>query len=339
MSGVLVTGGTGKTGRVLAELLRGNGVPVRVAARNPAAGDPDAVRFDWNDPGTHRAALHAMDRVYLVPPVNAVNPMPLVEPFLDEAERLGVRRVVLLGSAVVLPNAPGALELAARVRTRPGWVVLRASGFMQNFLRPHPLGERLRQHGEIHTAAGDGRLGWIDARDIAAAASALLTNPDDEPSGRPDEGQGDRRDYLLTGPKALSYQDAAAIITARTGRPIKVLAVEADELAAGYRAAGMPAEFAAALAAVDAGLSAGRDDLVSTAVLDLTGRPPRSFDEFVQNHASEWANGVAGWDRRSALQQPVSRKAGDQDLGWAGDDDVACLPVRCPVHNGGYGSA
>ncbi|MGW3349639.1 NAD(P)H-binding protein [Nonomuraea rubra] len=309
MSGVLVTGGTGKTGSALAELLRGNGVPVRVAARNPSAGDPDAVRFDWNDRGTHRAALHAMDRVYLVPPVNAVNPMPLVEPFLDEAERLGVRRVVLLGSAIVLPNAPGALELAARVRTRPGWVVLRASGFMQNFLRPHPLGERLRRHGEIHTAAGGGRLGWIDARDIAAAASALLTNPDDGSSERPSEGQGEWpserpserrgerrgewRDYLLTGPKALSYRDAAAIITARTGRPIQVLPVETDELAAGYRAAGMPTEFAAALAAVDAGLGAGRDDLVSTAVLDLTGRPPRSFDEFVQDHASEWANGVA----------------------------------------------
>ncbi|MEO3890576.1 NAD(P)H-binding protein [Nonomuraea sp. B5E05] len=284
MTGVLVTGGTGKTGRALAALLRGNGVPVRVAGRNPSAGDPDAVRFDWGDPATHPAALRGMDRVYVVPPVNAVNPLPLVGPFLDEAERLGVRRVVLLGSAIVLPNAPGALELAARVRARPGWVVLRPSGFMQNFLRPHPLGERIRRHGEIRTAAGVGRLGWIDTRDIAAAASALLI----------DRGArlGDQRDYLLTGPKALSYQDAAAIITARTGRPIRVLHIEADELAGSYRAAGMPADFAAALAAVDAGISAGRDDLVSTAVLDLTGRPPRGFDEFARDHASEWANGA-----------------------------------------------
>ncbi|TYB69323.1 NAD(P)H-binding protein [Nonomuraea sp. PA05] len=282
MTGVLVTGGTGKTGSALTALLRGNGVPVRVAGRNPSAGDPDAVRFDWSDPATHPAALSGMDRVYLVPPVNAVNPLPLVGPFLDEAERLGVRRVVLLGSAIVLPNAPGALELAARVRAQPGWVVLRPSGFMQNFLRPHPLGERIRRHGEIRTASGAGRLGWIDTRDIAAAASALLIDPGAQ--------LGDQRDYLLTGPKALSYQDAAALITARIGRPIRVLHVEPDELAAGYRAAGIPADFAAALAAVDAGLSTGRDDLVSTAVLDLTGRPPRPFDEFVQDHASEWAD-------------------------------------------------
>jgi hypothetical protein len=58
--------------------------------------------------------------------------MPLVGPFLAEAQSLGMRRVVLLGSAIVLPNAPSALEMAERVRARPGGIVLRASGFMQN---------------------------------------------------------------------------------------------------------------------------------------------------------------------------------------------------------------
>lgn len=282
MTGVLVTGGTGKTGTALVKLLRGNGVPVRVASRNPSAGDPDAVRFDWDVPATHPTALRGVDRVFLVSPTNTVDPMPPVRPFLAEAQRLGVRRVVLLGSSIVLSNAPSALELAAQVRARSGWVVLRASGFMQNFLSPHPIGERIRRHGEIRTAADDGRVGWIDARDIAAAASALLTEPDVGPS--------DQRDYLLTGPKALSYRDAAAIITARTERPVRVVSIGVDEQTADYRAAGVPAEFAAAIAAVEDGIRAGREDRVSTAVLDLTGRPPRTFAEFVQEHATEWSD-------------------------------------------------
>ncbi|MCP2164841.1 NAD(P)H-binding protein [Goodfellowiella coeruleoviolacea] len=281
MTGVLVTGGTGRTGSALVELLRGSGVLVRVASRHPSATDPDAVRFDWADPATHPAALRGVDRVFLVPPVESVDPLPLVDPFLAEARRLGVRRVVLLGSAIVLPNAPSALEMAARVRAQPGWVVLRASGFMQNFLRPHPVGERIRRDGEIRTAAGAGRVGWIDARDIAAAAAALLADPGAAP--------GDQRDYLLTGPKALSYQDAAATITAHTGRPVRVVPIGVDEQAAHYRAAGASAEFAAAIAAVEDGIRAGREDRVSTAVLDLTGRPPRTFAEFVQEHATEWA--------------------------------------------------
>jgi uncharacterized protein YbjT (DUF2867 family) len=287
MTGVLVTGGTGKTGTVLAGLLRGSGVPVRVACRNPSVDDPDAVRFDWEDPATHHAALRGMDRIYLVPPPLTLDPIPLVGPFLDEAERLGVHRVVLLGSAVVLPNAPGAPELAARVRARPGWVVLRPSGFMQNFLSPHLMGERIRRHGEIRTASGAGRLGWIDARDIAAAASALLADPEDH--------SRDQQDYLLTGPKALSYRDAAAIITAHTGRPIRVEPIGVDDLALSYRAAGTPAPLADALAAVDARLDAGQEDRVTTAVLDLTGRPPRTFAEFVRDHATAWASaGMSG---------------------------------------------
>ncbi|RKS08487.1 uncharacterized protein YbjT (DUF2867 family) [Nocardiopsis sp. Huas11] len=281
MTGVLVTGGTGKTGSALVGLLRGDGVPVRVAGRHPSGDDPDAVRFDWNDPTTHPAALRGMDRVFLVPPVNAVDPMPLVGPFLAEAQSLGVRRVVLLGSAIVLPNAPSALEMAARVRARPGGVVLRASGFMQNFLSPHPVGERILGHGEIRTAAGEGAVGWIDARDIAASAFALLADPCVEPDSR--------RDYLLTGPQALNYRDAAAIITARTGRPVRVVTISTEEQAANYRAAGMPAEFAAAIAEVEDGIRRGLQDQVSTAVLDLTGRPPRTFAEFVQDHATAWA--------------------------------------------------
>lgn len=172
MNAVLITGGTGKTGGALTALLRERGEPVRVASRTPAAGDPEAVRFDWADPATHAAALHGADRVYLVPPVNALDPLPLVEPFLAEADRTGVRRVVLLASALVFPGSEGALELAERIRARPGGVVLRASGFMQNFLAPHPMGERILRHGDIRTASGDGRVGWIDARDIAAAAAA-----------------------------------------------------------------------------------------------------------------------------------------------------------------------
>ena len=283
MTGVLVTGGTGKTGRELVRLLRGRGVPVRVASRNPAADDPDAVRFDWDDPATHPAALAGRDRVFVVPPVQSLDPMPTVGPFLAEAQRLGVRKVVLLGSSI--PLAPRALELAAQVLAQPGGFVLRASGFMQNFLSPHPLGARIQRDGEIRTAAGDGRVAWIDARDIAATAAALLPDLDAVP--------GDQRDYLLTGPQALSYPEAAAIITAGTGRPVRVVHASADQQVADLQAAGIPAQFAAILAAADAGVRPGREDELSTAVLDVTGHPPRTFTQFVQEHAARWPASAA----------------------------------------------
>ncbi len=192
MTSVLVTGATGKTGNPLVAALRARSVPVRVGSRSPSAQDPDAVRFDWDDPATHSAALRGADGVYLVPPPSALDPLPVVEPFLAQARRAGVRRLVLLGSAIVFPDAPGRLELADRVRQQPGWVVLRASGFMNNFLPPHPLGAGIRLRGEIRTSAGDGRVGWIDVWDVAQAAAALLSAPDLDADD----------DYQLTGPKA-----------------------------------------------------------------------------------------------------------------------------------------
>ena len=87
----------------------------------------------------------------------------------------------------------------------------------------------------------------------------------------------------------MSYADAAATITTGTGRPVRVVHIDTDEQAANYRATGIPAEFAHALAAVDDSIRAGQEDQVSTDVLDLTGRPPRTFTEFVQHHAQEWA--------------------------------------------------
>ena len=124
-------------------------------------------------------------------------------------------------------------------------------------------------------------MGWIDARDIAGVAAALLTS--DLASLAPTE-----RDYLLTGPRALSYRETASIIAAKTGRPIQV--IETDELqqAAGLRALGVPAEFAEMLARADAEMGVGRHDDISTAVEQLTGRSPRAFADFVDDHAAEW---------------------------------------------------
>lgn len=273
MSTVLVIGATGKTGSALLDLLRARAEPVRAASRTPKGAD--AVRFDWDDITTHGPALDGVDRVYLVPPPSAVDPVPVVEPFLAEARRCGIRRLVMLGSAIEFPHAPGRLELAARVRAEPGWLVLSPSGFMQNFLRPHPVGTAIRDHGEIANAAGSGRMAWIDARDVAASAAAALTQPL-------------RNDYVLTGPRALNSTHAATLIATQAGRSVHVRDLTVDQLAARYRAAGLPAGFAGSLAAIGGDVRAGRYDEVTTSVLDLTGRPPRTFEDFVREHAAEW---------------------------------------------------
>lgn len=276
MSGVLITGGTGNTGRALSEILR-DGAGIKVASRNPEPGNEEHVFFDWNDPGSHDAALTGVDRVYLVPPVGAVDPMPEVGPFLEKARAAGVRRVAMLGSSMKLPGAPGMDELYETVERMPEYAILRPSWFMQNFLRD-PVASGIRERGEVVAASGPGRIGWIDAWDIAAVAAAVLLDPSPV-----------RSEHILTGPEALSYAEASTVIAEATGRRVRFADVGVEELADRLVETGVPAGFAASLAAMDAEIRVGAEDRTSTAVEDLTGRPPRPFRDFVRAHRTVWA--------------------------------------------------
>ncbi|OLT23899.1 ergot alkaloid biosynthesis protein [Actinomadura sp. CNU-125] len=277
---VLVTGGTGTTGARVADRLRADGRTVRVASRRAAnTGDAgDAVRFDWLDPSTHDAALHGVESIYLVPPIGALHPEDVMLPFLERAVRAGTRRAVLLSSSQLAPGGPatGAVH-AALPEVFGEWAVLRPSWFMQNFTGGHVHAESIRSAGVITTATGGGRVGFIDADDIAAVAVRALTDP-----------VAPATDRVLTGPGVLSYDDVAATIARVTGRPVRHRAVSADRMRE-HLAGSVPDGFAAMLADLDGLIAGGAEDRVTDAVEQVTGRPPRSFAAFAAAHARSFA--------------------------------------------------
>ena len=268
MADVLVLGGTGTTGRRVVAGLRANGVTARAATRKP--GEAGQVRFDWADSSTHADALRGASAVYLLAPIGEAAPVGLVAPFLDDAFAAGVRRVVLLSSSAVTDGTPGLGELPRLVRAAPEWAVLRPSWFMQNFTGEHLVARGVRD-GEIVTATGDARVAFVDAGDIAAVAVRALTDPVPH-----------NTEHVLTGPAAVSYAEAAAIVAAHLGRPVRHRAVGTAEFAALLTSAGIPEPFAAVLAALDEDLRHGAEDRVTPVVEQVTGRPARSFETFVQ---------------------------------------------------------
>jgi uncharacterized protein YbjT (DUF2867 family) len=151
----------------------------------------------------------------------------------------------------------------------PEYAILQPAWFMQNFTGAHPTAVTLRERGEIATATGDGRVGFIDARDIAAAATAVLLAAD-PPNAR----------YTLTGPETLSYPQVAAILSEVTSRTIRHTALTAGQLTARWIAAGLPENLAATATDLDIAISRGDYDYTTPDVTHLTGRPPRSFRDF-----------------------------------------------------------
>ncbi|WP_411839038.1 NAD(P)H-binding protein [Paracoccus sp. ME4] len=274
VSRVLVTGGTGKTGRRVAAHLAAAGCAALIGTRSPAA--TGHRRFDWTDPAS-AAAFEGCDAAYLVAPTDRSDHLAVMQPLLEAAMRQGVRRFVLLSASLLEPGGPmmGAVHawLAANA---PEWAVLRPSWFMQN-VTEGPHAATIRQEGALYTATGTGRVGFIDAEDIAAAGAAALT------AAAPLNG-----DVVLTGPQALSYDDAAAIIATALGRPVRHVALDPAEMTARLMRQGLPADYARTLTRMDGIIAAGGEDRTTPGVRQLTGREPTAFATFAARAVAAW---------------------------------------------------
>ena len=272
---VLVLGGTGRTGAVLAELLAERGASVRTAARRGA----DAP-FDWDDPSTHAGALAGVDRLYLVTPVLRAAYAEQVAAFLDLAERSGVRHVTYL-SAYGADQAPPQVEIGkveADLSARAGIThcVVRPAWVMQNFTDLHlPVLD-----GAITVPTGGGTEAFVDAADIAAVAAETLLDPESHNGAV----------YSPTGPHALTMAQVADIITAVTGQRVAHQNIDPEAWIGGAVAAGLvPADYAVVLRWLTGAIIAGHGSTPNDDVEKVTGRPPTTFRDFAQRNAHVWS--------------------------------------------------
>lgn len=272
---VLVTGGTGKTGRRVADLLRHRGATARIATRSPNGSDQ--VRFDWTDASSFAGAIDGVQAIYMVAPTGAAEPLDAMRPFIDQAIRARVQRLVLLSSSLLEEGGPlmGAVHAYLKAEA-PGWTALRPSWFMQNFSEAQHA-DTIRAEGRIYSATEDGRVSFIDAGDIAAVAvEALLDNG---------FANGD---LILTGPETVSYDEVARLISASSGRPVAHHRLSIEDLTTRFEAIGIPSGFAQALSGMDGAIAHGAEDRVTDTVRAVTGRKPKAFAEFVQDNRARW---------------------------------------------------
>ncbi len=277
---ILVTGGTGKVGRRLADRLTKRGGAVRIASRRPPQNsDTDTAEyryFDWADETTYAPILSGVQRLFLVAPIGTVDPSTQMIRFLEYALQSGVRRVVLLSSTLITPDMPGLGAVHKAIQEQmPEWTALRPSWFMQNFVENHYHAASIKKDGVIVTATGDGRVGFIDVEDIADVGMRALLDE-----------QAHNTDYILTGPQALSYAEAANILSTTFERPIRYEFTQPDELEAHLVALGVAAPFAAVLARIEyEGIRNGLEDRVTPVVEQVMGHPPRSLRDFATAYA------------------------------------------------------
>lgn len=272
---ILITGGSGTTGRYLSAQLAVRGLSYRSATRTPNS-DLD-ILFDWMDDTTWSAALEGVNSIYLIAPSGVAEPLPVMVPMMQLALRSGARRFVLLSASSLDEGAPmmGRVHAWLKEHARE-WVVLRPTWFMQNFSEKQHLSS-IKEEAAIYTATGNGRIGFINAEDIAAVAAEALT--------RSEFASGD---IILTGPAAIDYDDVAQALSNVLNYTVTHHQLSVAELAARHVSQGLPQAYAETLAAMDANIATGTEDRVTDAVARIVGRPPGSIEDFVIKHRDVW---------------------------------------------------
>src|SRR5919112_241863 len=262
----LVLGGTGKTGRRVVERLAARGLPTRVGSRSA---EPP---FDWENEATWKPALRGVGSAYVTyyPDLAVPGAVAAVRSFADVAIGSGVRRVGALSGR----GGAGARRSEAAVRdSGADWTILRSTWFMQNFSEDYMLEHVLS--GEIRLPAGDVPTPFLDADDITDVAVAALT----------DEGHAGQL-YELTGPRSLTFAQAAAEISEATGRKIRYVPVSLEEHAAEAAAHGVPAEVVELLTYLFSEVVDGRNANTTDGVQRALGREPRDFRDFARDAAA-----------------------------------------------------
>jgi uncharacterized protein YbjT (DUF2867 family) len=271
---ILVIGSTGTIGTPLVKALLARGESVKAASRTgKAAEGAEGVRFDYTDASTYTDAFDGVDRLFLILAGGRLDAIDALTPVVEEAARRNVKIVFLSVFGVDADDSIPYRQVELKIiASGAPYVILRPNWFADNF---HTYWKAGIEHGQIAVPAGEGKSSFIDVRDIADSAAAALTST-----------AFDNKAFNLTGPKALSYGEAATIISQAIGKPVGYSAVSDDVFIGILTGAGVPKDYAAFLASIFYPVREGWTSAVTGDVETLTGHAPRSLETYVADHVA-----------------------------------------------------
>ena len=276
----LVVGATGTVGSGIVEALVAQGHAVRAATSRREKvgreGSVETVLLDLASGEGTREAFEGVDRAFLLAPPGYADQHRLLSPLVAEAARRKLDKVVLMtamgADAADTPFRRVELELE---RSGLRYNIVRPNWFMQNF---HTFWlQGINEQGKILLPAGQAKVSFIDARDIAAVAVRLLTAND--------LGNGA---FDITGPEALDHDQVARILSAETGRKISYEEIAPDVLRQGLLAGGVPPDYAEFLLVILGFLAQGYAQRKTSSVNELLGREPIRFEQYARDHRAAW---------------------------------------------------
>ncbi len=288
---ILVTGATGNIGGLLIPELIKLGADVRALVRDESKAQGlkdlgvELVVGDLDKPDTLDAAFRGVDKVFLITPPNP-NQVVQASNGIKAAKRNGSPHIVRLSAGAVI-GMPGALPRVSGQHAETD-DELRASGVHYTIIKPHffmqnimMAAQSVAEEGVVYMAMKEGKIGMIDVRDIVDVAVKVLT-----------ENGHEGKEYALTGPASISFDDVAAGFTEAIGKQVNYVDVPVEAARQGMINIGLPEWMADALGEYTIAFSEGYGDFTTDDVRSVTGSPARSFDAFARDFAQVFGGEV-----------------------------------------------
>jgi uncharacterized protein YbjT (DUF2867 family) len=278
---ILITGATGNIGTELTAQLRQAGANVLAGSTSGKAlnGVPGRT-VDFKSPETLKAAFHGVDRLFLLFPL-VPNKLELAGNAVAAARAAGVKHIVRSSGAGADPASPVAIARLQGeidqliIESGIAYTLLRPASFMQNWFVYY--GGMIKS-GTLYLSHADGKASFIDVRDIAAVAAAVLLDP------APHAGKS----YTLTGPAALSASEVLDEIAKAGGPRATYTAVPESTAVESMKKMGMDDWTVGIMSSLNRVIAGGYANGLSEDVQTVIGRAPRSFAEFARDNVNAW---------------------------------------------------
>jgi NAD(P)H dehydrogenase (quinone) len=282
---IAIAGATGRVGSALTELLAADEVDVVALTRQPHKAEAwrgvAVAAIDFGASETLREALRGADRLFISQgssPQQVANETALI----DAAVAAGARHIVkvsAMGPATRLYPFAWHMEIEAHLaRQMVASTVLRPSAYADVLIRraAGSVGK-----GSWAGAAGDGRINFIDVRDIAKVARVALseeTHPESQ------------RAYHLTGPRAWTMREISEELSRLLGHPVAYIDRTSDEQRAALLAEGLSPFVADLMIGLEQTFRESVLGETTSTVQELTGEAPRSLPEWLAENIGLFRN-------------------------------------------------
>jgi uncharacterized protein YbjT (DUF2867 family) len=280
---ILVTGATGNVGSHIIRLLQDKGVDFVAGVNSGTIEDVASVSIEYTDVASLEKAMQGISTLFMVLPDHP-DVVRWGRNLIDTAKNAGVNHIVRLSGS--LAKIDSSLKMIVLLSATDqdvkdsgiDYTITAPQFFMQNFINYFADDYK---NGTICQSAGDGKIGWVDLRDVAAVNVEVLLNPE----------KYKNQTLTITGSENLSYAEAVSQMNEVLGKESQYIAVSDDTAIEAMKDLKYSPFMIDLIISLNHSIVEGYAEEVNDTVECVTGKTHITFKQFVTDNKDVWSNG------------------------------------------------